>query len=132
MMGNDKPREENQALCKEIEELKNKLQKVQLIAEHLCVIYFELQSARLCISLILNTWLRGVQIPQDPIGRVRRIASNSSCKVTPKGTITQNIIILRASTLAATSVHLRSLGKLKSQNLQRENWRITVNVGHSK
>ena len=81
---------------------------MSLIAEHLCVIYFELQSVRLCISLILNTWLRGVQIPQDPIGRVRRIVSNSSCKVTPKGTITQNIIILRATSLAATSVHLSS------------------------
>ena len=73
MTGNDKLREENQALCKEIEELKNKLQKVQLIAEHLCVIYFELQSARLCIRLILDTWMRGTQIPQYPIGQVRRI-----------------------------------------------------------
>lgn len=142
MIGNDKLRKENQALCEEIEELKNKLHKVQVIAELLCVIYFELQSARLCIRLILDTWMNGVQIPHDPIGQVRRIVSNSSCKVTHKGTITEtteimpqkpkNIIILRATTLAETSIHLRSLGKLKSQHLYRENWRIIVNVGHSK
>lgn len=68
--------------------------------------------------------MRGVQIPQDPISQVRRIiVSNSSCKVTHKGTTTdtiemipqepKNIIILRATTLAETSIHLRSLGKLK-------------------
>ena len=70
-----------------------------------------------------------------------RIVSKSSCKVTHKGTITEtieimpqepkNIIILRATTLAETSIHLRSLGKFKSQHLYRENWRIIVNVGHS-
>ena len=74
--------------------------------------------------------MRGVQIPQDPISQVRRIVSNSSCKVTHKGTTTEtiemmpqepkNIIILRATTLAETSIHLRSLGKLKSQHLYRE------------
>ena len=41
---------------------------VELIAELLCFIYFELQSARLCICLILDTWLRDAQISQDPIG----------------------------------------------------------------
>lgn len=40
---------------------------VKLIAD-LCFIYVELQSARLCICLILATWLRGAQISQDPIG----------------------------------------------------------------
>ena len=74
--------------------------------------------------------MNGVQIPHDPIGQVRRIVSNSSCKVTHIGTITEtieimpqepkNTIILTATTLAETSIHLRSLGKLKSQHMYSE------------
>lgn len=126
MTGNDKLRKENQALCNEIEELWTNNRKCWVNRWTSLFHLFWVAICKLCICLILDTWLRGVQISQDPIAHKY---GNSSCKH-PQWAITQtieimpqepkNIIIIRAATLAGTSLHLRSLGKLKSQHLYRE------------